>query len=140
MRPIPFAFLFVLALVSSPAVTAATPPDPLLLQGLQTCVTNGVDSGVRVWYSDRPAMGAEMSNVVSTAARGLGDVIDSEVVAVQPVSKRVTRFYVALYFTRSPLWVRIERYENGTKAFFLPLKCSTNPDDILPGYITEFLR
>ena len=114
--------------------------DSALQQGLQTCLDNGVESGVHAWYADRPELGAEMSAKVIGAAAKLGNVIDTEVVQIQAISKRVTRYYVAIYFTRSPLWVRIERYQSENKAFFLPLRCSTNPDDILPAYVTEFLR
>jgi hypothetical protein len=132
--------LFVLALFvfSVPAVRAARTPDPVLVQGLQTFVTNGIEAGLRVWYSDRPELGAEMKEQLVRATRHLGVMIDTEVVAVQPVSKRVTRYYVALYFSRCPLWLRVERYANGERAFYLPLRMSTNPDEVLPGYITEF--
>ena len=50
----------------------------------------------------------------------------------------MTRYYVAIYFTRCPLWLRVERYQNEDRAFYLPLRFSTNPDEVLPGYITEF--
>ena len=119
---------------------AAQAPDPTLTLGLQTCVSNGIDAGVRTWYADHTGLAAEMSATLGAAAAKLGTIIDSEVVAAQPVSKRVTRFYVALYFSRSPLWIRIDRYQSANKTFFLPLKCSVNPDEILPGYITEFYR
>lgn len=122
------------------ALRAVPPADPLLTQGLQTCLTNGLEDGVRAWYPDRPELGAEMSRQVLGETQRLGTLIDTEVVTVQSISKRVTRYYFAIYFTRSPLWVRIDRYENRDKSFFMPLKCSTNPDDILPGYVTEFLR
>ena len=117
---------------------AAQTPDPVLLEGLQTFVSNGIEAGLRVWYPDRPQLGAEMQEQLFKATRTLGAIIDTELVAVQPVSKRVTRYYVALYFTRCPLWMRVERYQNQDRAFYLPLRVSTNPDEILPGYITEF--
>lgn len=132
------------ALMFSPVPTLhaapAAAPDPALVLGLQSCVANGIDAGVRTWYADRADVAAEMSAKVLGETAKLGSIIDSEVVAVQPISKRVTRYYAALYFTRSPLWVRIDRYQNGEKSFFLPLKCSVNPDEVLPGYITEFYR
>ncbi len=130
----------VFSLAAPAAVRAAQAPDPLLVQGLQTCVANGIESGVRVWYPDRPEIGAEMSATLSATVARLGSSIDYEIVATQPISKRVTRYYVALYFARSPVWIRIDRYQNADKSFFFPLKCSTNPDDILPGYVTEFYR
>lgn len=119
---------------------AATAPDSSLLLGLQTCVSNGLDAGVRMWYADREELGAAMSAKALTASGKLGSLLDYEVIATQVISKRVTRYYVALYFTRGPLWIRVERYDSHEKAFYLPLRCSTNPDEILPGYITEFYR
>jgi len=119
---------------------AAAAPDAALTQGLQTCVSNGIDAGVRLWYTDRQDLGAEMSNRVLAASAKLGPIVDSEIVATQTISKRVTRYYLALYFTQGPLWLRLERYESRDKAFYLPLRCSTNPDDILPGYVTDFYR
>jgi hypothetical protein len=126
-------------LMVSPSLThAAQPADPVLVEGLQTFVSNGIEAGLRAWYSDRPELGAEMREQLFKVTRNLGPIIDTEVVAVQAVSKRVTRYYVALYFTRCPLWMRVERYQNAERAFYLPLRFSTNPDEILPGYVTEF--
>jgi hypothetical protein len=130
--------LVLLALCFAPGLRAAQTPDPILVDGLQNFVTNGIDAGVRTWYSDRPALAAEMRDLLTRVTANLGNLIDSEIVAVQPVSKRVTRYYVALYFTRCPLWMRVERYQNAERAFYLPLRFSINPDEILPGYITEF--
>jgi hypothetical protein len=130
--------LFSLLGLFAPAMNAAQTPDPVLVEGLQTFVTNGIEAGLRVWYSDRPELGAEMRDQLFRATRTLGSIIDTEIVAIQPVSRRVTRYYVAIYFTRCPLWLRVERYKNQERAFYLPLRLSTNPDEILPGYITEF--
>ncbi len=132
-----FLLLSLVVLAFAP-LRAAQPPDPVLIQGLETFVTNGIEAGLRVWYSDRPEVGAEMREQLLKATRSLGPIIDSEIVAVQPISKRVKRYYVAIYFHRCPLWLRVERYENGDRAFYLPLRFSTNPDEVLPGYITEF--
>jgi hypothetical protein len=129
--------LLSLALFACPA-RAAQAPDPVLLEGLQSFVANGIDAGIRVWFPDRPELALEMKEAMLKATRGLGSIIDTELVAVQPVSKRVTRYYVAIYFNRCPLWLRVERYANQDRAFYLPLRMSTNPDDVLPGYITEF--
>ena len=136
MRPL--ALLITLLALSAPVSRAAQPADPVLVNGLQTFVTNGIEAGLRVWYSDRPELGAEMREQLFKATRSLGSIIDTEIVAVQAVSKRVTRYYVAIYFTRCPLWLRVERYQNEDRAFYLPLRHSTNPDEVLPGYITEF--
>jgi hypothetical protein len=131
------ALLAVLVIFTS-RVAAAQAPDAVLLEGLQNFVANGVDAGLRTWYSDRPDVAAEMSEQLIKSTRNLGTVIDTEVVAVQAVSKRVTRYYVAIYFARRPVWLRVERYQNADRAFYLPLRSSTNPDEILPGYVTEF--
>jgi hypothetical protein len=127
-----------LLFVVTPALRAAQTPDPVLVEGLQTFATNGIEAGLRVWYSDRPELGAEMKDALLRATRTLGPIIDTEIVAIQPVSKRVRRYYVAIYFHRCPLWLRVERYQNGDRTFYLPLRFSTNPDEVLPGYITEF--
>jgi hypothetical protein len=127
----------ILLLVIAP-LRAAQAPDPVLIQGLQTFVSNGIEAGLRVWFSDRPQLGAEMRDQLVKATQNFGSIIDTEIVAVQPVSKRVTRYYVAIYFNRCPLWLRVERYQNGDRAFYLPLRFSTNPDEVLPGYVTEF--
>ena len=124
----------------APATHAAITPDPTLINGLNTFESNGIEAGLRVWYADRPHLAEEMREQLFKATRHLGDIIDTEIVAVQAVSKRVTRYYVAIYFTRCPLWLRVERYANHEKAFYLPLRFSTDPDAILPGYITEFYQ
>jgi hypothetical protein len=132
------AVVFLLLIVSPPAARAAQAPDPVLVNGLHAFAANGIEAGLRVWFSDRPDLGAEMRELLFKTTRTLGSIIDTEIVAVQLVSKRVTRYYVAIYFTRCPLWLRVERYQNQDRAFYLPLRLSTNPDEILPGYITEF--
>ena len=136
MRILPLLSV-VLALIA-PTLRAAQAPDPVLVEGLQTFVSNGIEAGLRVWYSDRPEVGAEMRDLLFRSTRNLGSIIDTEIVAVQSVSRRVTRYYVAIYFSRCPLWLRVERYQNQERAFYLPLRISTNPDEILPGYVTEF--
>ncbi|HTO04846.1 MAG TPA: hypothetical protein VL069_14135 [Opitutus sp.] len=121
----------------SPAFSAQS-TDPVLINGLNAWIQNGVESGLNTWYSNRPALAFEMKEKLMPVVSELGSVIDSEVIAIQPLSRRVTRFYVAVYFTRTPLWLCIERYANEETAFYLPFKFSTDPDRILPGYITEF--
>ncbi len=138
MRPLLVALLALVVSTAAPTARAAQTPDPTLTEGLKSIATNGLEAGLRVWYSDRPEMIREMREMLFTATRNLGDIIDSEVIAVQPVSSRVTRYYVAIYFTRCPLWLRVERYASRDRAFYLPLRCSTDPDAILPGYVTEF--
>lgn len=104
MRLLPALACLLLAF-STPMTRAASAPDATLTAGLQTCVTNGIEAGVRQWYADRPELGSAMTTKVAGEAAKLGAIIDSEVVAAQPISKRVTRYYVALYFTRGPLWL-----------------------------------
>ncbi len=140
MRSLPFFAALIALMAGTPAVQAAQTPDPIVLQGLQMCVSNGIESGIRVWYADQPKLGTEMVESIKQATANLGQLVDTELVAIQPVSKRVTRYYVALYFARSPLWVRIERYESRDKIFYFPLKYSIQSDDILPGYITQFTQ
>lgn len=132
-------FILVTAcLAVCPSIRAAQTADPTLIKGLAAWVENGADAGLRTWYSDQPALAFQMKEKLLPAISGLGTVIDSEVVAIQPISQRVTRYYVVVYFTQAPLWMRVERYTSGVTAFYLPLKFSTDPDRILPGYITEF--
>lgn len=125
---------------AAPAARAATPqvPDRVLVEGLDAALPNGLEAMLRIWYADRPALALEMRDKLYPLTRTLGTVIDTEIVAIQPVSKRVTRYYVAIYFSRCPVWMRVERYANNETAFYLPLRFSTNPDEIMPGYITEF--
>jgi hypothetical protein len=125
-------------LVLIPALRGAVAPDATLTGALNTFVSNGLEAGLRQLYSDRAGLAVEMRDEMAALTKNLGDIIDTEFVAAQPVSKRVTRFYIAIYYTRRPVWVRVERYENRDRSFYLPLKFSLSSDDILPGYITEF--
>lgn len=127
--------LFFTGLFSS--VRAAAAPDPVLVEGLRSLQANGLEAGLRVWFADRGELAREMQQRLTSATAGMGDIIDTEVVAIQSVSQRVTRYYVAIYFQRAPLWLRVERYASRERAFFLPLKFSFDPDVILPGYVTE---
>lgn len=119
---------------------AASAPDPVLTAGLKAAVTNGLEAGLRTWYSNRLWLADEMRERLFPTTRALGAIIDTEIVAVQPVSKRVTRYYVAIYFERCPVWFRVERYANQDQAFYLPLRFSLNADEIMPGFITEFYQ
>src|SRR5258706_10884247 len=118
--------LFFLLVLLTPTMSAAQAPDPVLVEGLQNFASNGIEAGLRTWYSDRPELAAEMRELLLKATRNLGTIIDTEIVAVQSVSKRVTRYYVAIYFTRCPLWLRVDRYQNGKRPLYLPLRTSTN--------------
>ena len=117
---------------------AAESADPILTAGLQAWLTNGAEAGLKSWYSDSPDIAFEMKEKLLPIIKDLGRVIDTEVVAIQPISKRVTRYYVAVYFARSPLWIRVDRYAGDGKTSYLPMLFSVNPDRILPGYLTEF--
>jgi hypothetical protein len=138
MRSLVLSLALLLVTVAAPA--AVPGPDPTLAEGLRATTSNGLDAGLRTWYSNRLWLAQEMKEKLLPVTKHLGDIIDTEIVAVQPVSKRVTRYYVAIYFTRCPLWLRVERYASQDQAFYLPLRFSTNPDEILPGYITEFYQ
>ncbi len=128
------------ALLLVPSLPAAQTPDPVLTNGLQAYVTSGPEACLGIWYAGQPKLVAEMNAKLSAATKNLGYVIDTEVVAIQTISKRVTRYYVAVNFARRPLWIRIERYMGSDKASYLPLKFSLEPDDILPGYLTDFVQ
>lgn len=123
--------------VFSSVAFAAQPPDEVLITGLQAWVSHGSEAGLRTWYSDQPDTVSELQEKLRPELKRLGDVIDSEVIAVQPISKRITRYYVAIYCANAPLWIRIERYATDKRPLFLPLRFSPNPDEILPSYLTE---
>ena len=127
-------------LTLAPGLRAAQAPDPVLTNGLQAYVTSGPEACLGIWYAGQPKLAADMNAKISVATKNLGFVIDTEVVAIQTVSKRVTRYYVAVNFARRPLWIRIERYMGTDKATYLPLKFSLEADDILPGYLTDFVE
>jgi len=129
-------------LTLAPSLRPAQTVDPVLANGLQACVTNGLPACLQIWYAGRPGrpeMNVEMNAKVSAEAKNLGDIFDTEVVAIQTISKRVTRYYVAIYFTRRPLWIRIDRYTVPDRSFFLPFKYSFEADEILPGFLTDFV-
>ena len=136
MRPSLVLASVLLAL--APAVRGAPAADPVLTKGLQVCLTNGIEACVLNLYADRPKLAVEIRDKIVAYTKDLGNVIDTEVVTVQPITRRLTRFYVAIYFARRPLWLRGDRYTGSDQSFFLPLKYSAELDDILPGYITEF--
>jgi hypothetical protein len=134
----PSLLITAVLLIFTSGVRATQAPDPVLVESLRTFEAQGIEAGLHVLYAGRSEMATEMKDAMANVTRNLGSIIDTEIVAIQPISKRVRRYYVAIYFTRCPVWLRIERYENKDKAFYLPLRFSTNPDQILPGYLTEF--
>jgi hypothetical protein len=136
MRPLLVLVSAVLAL--TPMVRGAPAADPVLTKGLQVCVTNGIDACVLTWYADRPALSTQTKEKLAAFTKELGNVIDTEVVTIQPITKRYSRIYVAIYFVRRPLWIRLDRYTSADQSFYLPPRYSLDPDEILPGYITEF--
>jgi hypothetical protein len=132
-----------IVLTLAPILRPAQPVDPVLANGLQACVTNGLQACLEVWYAGRPGhpeMNVEMNAKVCAETKNLGEVFDTEVVAIQTISKRITRYYVAIYFTRRPLWIRIDRYAVRDRSFYLPFKYSLEADEILPGSLTDFVQ
>lgn len=119
---------------------AASTPDPVLVKGLNAYVANGPEACLAIWYSTQPRLAAEMGAKLAAATKDLGAAFDTDVVAIQTVSRRVTRYYLAVYFPRRPLWIRIERYAGRDQVYYLPLRLSFDPDDILPGYLTDFVQ
>jgi len=135
----PRLLLLGLLLTLTPAAPAAPAPDPVLTNGLQAYVTNGLLSCLEIWYVGQPKLAAEMAATIAPTTKGLGAVLDTEVIATQSISRRLTRYYVAVYFDRGPLWIQIDRYTGRDRSFFLPLKFSLDSDAILPGYLTDFV-
>ena len=137
---IPRRFLALAAafLVLAPFIRAAQAVDPTLAEALKGSMVNGIESAVRHIYADRPELAVEIRDKLVPLTKDFGVIIDTEIVAIQAVSKRVTRYYVAVYFERRPLWLRLERYVSAQKTVFLPLRYSLHADEILPGYVTEF--
>ena len=43
-----------------PLASGAETADPVLINGLNAWVQNGVESGLNTWYSNRPALAFEM--------------------------------------------------------------------------------
>jgi hypothetical protein len=135
--------LVTVALSLAPSLRPAQPVDPVLANGLQTCVTSGLSACFEIWYAGRPGhpeMYVDLTTKVCGETKNLGEVFDTEVVAIQTISKRITRYYVAIYFTRRPLWIRIDRYALRDRSIFLPFKYSFEADEILPGTITDFAQ
>lgn len=130
--------LLLLILLATGSARAAQPVDARLQTALGAWVANGTDAGLAALYLERPEFAEEFKEALFNVTRRLGPIVDTEVVAVQTISGRVTRYYIAVYYQRRPLWLRIERYNNGEKAFYLPLRYSLHHDEILPGYVTEF--
>lgn len=131
------AFLLLLALgLGLPSVRAAGSTDADLYAGLQAMTTNGVHAGLRLWYPDAPAAITRVEGKIEETTRDLGGVVGTEVVAVRTISGQVQRYYVAIYYERAPLWVRIDRYTVGPKTISLPLEFSLKPDEILPESLT----
>lgn len=130
--------LLALFLCAAPFARAAQANDPKLQNAFSTWIANGVDAGLAALYSERAEFALDLRQPLLAITDRLGSTVDWEVVAVQTVSTRVVRYYIAVYYQRRPLWLRVERYSNGEKVFYLPLRYSLSPDDILPGYVTEF--
>ena len=133
-----------LALILSPGLGAAESQavDPVLLSGLKVAPVGGLEACFDVWYSNRlghPEIKAEVSAKILAETKNFGEVLDTEVVAIQSISKRITRYYVAVYFARRPVWIRIDRYTLRDRWFFLPFKYSLEADEILPGFITDLV-
>ncbi len=136
MRP---SLLLAVLVLLLPASTRAVPiDDPELTKALQICRSNGIEACILNLYANRPRLAEELKEKVTTVAKDFGNVIDTEVLATHPVGKRIIRYYVAVYFVRRPLWLRIDRYAGRDEPFFLPLQFSADPDEILPGYLTGF--
>ncbi len=136
MRTPPAVLLAVLLL--APAVRAVPVNEPVRAKTLQICQTSGLEAALLNLYADRPVLAADLKEKVAALTKGLGAVIDTEVIATHPIGKRLVRFYVAVYFVRRPLWLRIDRYAGRDDPVFLPPRYSLDPDEILPGYLTEF--
>ena len=129
-----------LVALAAPQARAATPePDPAVTQGLQLYQTesNGLEACLGVWFNDKPKLAEELLEQIGPVAKDLGVVQGAEVVATQRVSQRVERYFIAVYYTRRPLWLSLERYALPDKTTSLGLRFSTDEDKILPSYLTD---
>lgn len=126
-------FLFALFIAPLPSAVAMGSSDATLDAGLKACEVNGIRPCLRIWYPDHPDWVNRFDDGIRDKTRGLGDIIGTEVVTSQPLSSRVVRYYIVIYYEQAPLWLRIDRYTVGIKLRYLPLNFSLQPEDILPA-------
>lgn len=127
-------FWLVLVFVTlAPAALTAVETDTVLLSGLRACDVNDLRTCIRTWYAHDPKLNEQVQNQLEKVSAGLGDILGTEIVSARDLSKRVRRYYIAVYFDKHPLWLRVDRYNtNGVVQITLPLKYSLAAGEILP--------
>lgn len=131
-----FLFALIIALMA-PAVATAAESDAVIQTGLQACNVNDLRTCIRTWYAHDPVQADKLQLQLDNATKGLGDILSTEIVATRDLGKRVRRYYIALYFSKHPFWLRVDRYNtNGIVQITLPLKFSLVAGEILPREVT----
>jgi hypothetical protein len=133
-------FLFLLVVLAVPFVGRSQDVTAPLRQAFDNCSTIGISAFAKTLYPDDLAALKNADASLSILTKGLGANFGGEVVLTVDFSSRVKRCYCVLYFERRPLWICVDFYSINGRSFFLPLKASITPEDVLPASLTGIGR
>lgn len=135
--------LLLVLLLAAATSSFAKPDDsipPAVAKGLQAYEKDGFAAAIDIWIKnsvmDGNAAAKGQMLQISEVERYYGKYEGYQLVRTSLLTPRTRRFYFALYYEKSPLWVFFDVYERKTGEFTISeMLFNTKASLILPGDI-----
>lgn len=93
---------------------------------------NGLTPFAKLLYSGDQKNSQLLVDQLGPLVQPAGEFIGFELLSRRPLTKRVERLLIAIYFDNFPVYMRIDYYENTKGRICLPAKFSKDAAEILP--------
>lgn len=94
--------------------------------------SNGLMPFAKLLYAGDQKNSQQLVDQLGPLVQSAGDFNSFELLGRRPLTKRVERLVIAIYFDNFPVYMRIDFYENTKGRICLPAKFSREAADILP--------
>lgn len=99
--------------------------------------SNGPGPFARALFDPNPGAARQLETQLSPLVANAGGYIGYEVLSHKPLTRRIDRNIVAIYYEKGPVFLRIDSYRSSDQRIFLPAFVSNDADKVLPAEMLE---
>lgn len=99
--------------------------------------SNGPGPFARALFDPNPAAAHRLETQLTPLVANDGGFIGYEVLSRKPLTSRIDRIVVAIYYEKGPVFLRIDSYRSSEGRIFLPALVSDDADKVLPAETLE---
>ncbi len=99
--------------------------------------SNGAGPFARALFVSNPTAAQQLETQLGPLVSNGGGYIGYDVLSRKPLTSRIDRYIVAIYYEKYPVFLRIDSYRSSEGRLFLPAIVSLDADKILPAETLE---